>query len=403
MLIRFRRLFSLVLVVTALFAHTNTNGQILKSIKERAKSILVEEAKGLVDSKDVSVSEKGEKESGTPIKKMSDSVEDPINEKRNGNRFENEDYTFRTIQGPNSSFEPIKIRTYMDEPLFVQSTKKEQHLHEMAFFTLLEIDALSEYYQGINKDLLFTDATAKSVEERNQFFIQRHLIMSSGLLFKKEAILPFFCIDVNGDCGALERQYLSVDRARFAKSLDTWGGLYANPFERRKTYKSFLVANFNDLIELSKSVSQDDPLVAYLIMNGEISHSYVDFDRGGFWLQQENLSVFPHAYLNKYESRFPGEERIGSSMSGKVFVAMDLDSINSLLDGASHKSLFLLHKIKINKQNMNLEGGKLVSSPSFSFQLENSVVEIYSDQYLTEKIAEFDYNALEFIRIPAIN
>ncbi|NHE55760.1 hypothetical protein [Cyclobacterium plantarum] len=402
MLTRCSRLFSLVLVVAALFVHTNTNGQILKTIKERAKSILVEEAKELVNPKEISVSERSEKDSGTPIKTMADNVENPINEKRNGNRNKNEDYAFSTIQGPNSSFEPIKIRTYMDEPLFVQSTKKEQHLHEMAFFTLLEIDALSEYYQDIHKDLLFTDATAESVEERNQFFIQRHLIKSSGLLFKKEVILPFFCIDVNGDCEALERSYLSLDRARFAKSLDIWGGLYANPFERRKIYKSFLSNHFDDLIKLSKSIIKDDQLEAYLVMNGGISHDYVDFDRNGFWLELGNLGHFQHAFLNNYQARFPEEEKIGSGPS-KVFVALDLDAISSLLGGASDKPLFLLHKIKISNQNLGLEDGRIVGAPSFSFQLETSVVEIYSDPYLTEKIAEFDYNALEFFPIPGLN
>lgn len=79
--------------------------------------------------------------------------------------------------------------------------------------------------------------------------------------------------------------------------------------------------------------------------------------------------------------------------SSKIFLSINPEKAKKL-SLAVGSPLFTVAKVKIyhNKKTLVSDGGRV----PFSFELENSIIEVYKDQALTNKIGEINVDKLVF-------
>ena len=295
-----------------------------------------------------------------------------------------------TYPSPSNNFIEITIQTHKGLPRF-----GELYYHrgvtpptnQAAYNILLDLKYLTNVYADMDQTKLTNyNHNQTNLKDENSRFAQNHLLKLAGHLCSDMVLEKYFC-----DTSAKVKCTFK-DAYGLRKPIAYWGGSRTNEFQQMRSFLGFKKKYLETLQNWSKEFLKGDEEIGYLVSKSTIasiafgkSKAY-DFQKKGYWLKSLISSggnwLGPIQYLDF--SAVTKNERILKEHQLKVFLAIPPEKAKILSLMAGHP-LFTVVKARVFPSEKALSNSKRVQ---YSFELKSSIVEIYKDAALTQKIGE---------------
>ena len=335
---------------------------------------------------------------------ISNSLSILAQEIRNNEELQEQSRTENTvIYRANSRFNTIKLKEYKGLPevrmagsLDNPSTRvkiKRENVSFGNYLMLLEMKLYKDSYNLLDTDNLvgFSDTNNYNEDEKKVLIVQEHLKQIALKQTTDDAYISYFCDGGKDQCYQWKRRFSKI-----------WGGSAKNVFSIRRTFKSFVNDNFNDLQKLAATVKEEVYLVT-LLKFGDY-----DFSTNSFSFTIENLYDFEigkYKPIHKYENLFNDEEKsIKSHKEFKKFhnknkvnprkFSLDMSpaKAEAFLNKNKDRKLYGVYKIKYKRNSL----GTSIDKDAFPimFHLTSPIMELYMDKDLSEKVRDFDISKI---------
>jgi hypothetical protein len=385
------KLFQLILISFFICNVQPVDAQILKKLQKKIVKIVEKEIDETIDGKK---EKESEKKAETPKQKSLQEIEKGLEKQQ----FEKG----LIIPAPNPRLQSLKLQSYKglprvgvlnyydiykpiynkngvgattiatrdyDKKKLVETELKERKNNLKNYSLLLEMKFLNEFYNEIEKDYLMQGQIA-----------QEHLKNIAYGLTTHEAYPKYFCGD-DANC----KKWINSNNER---KSSIWGGDSRNEFNKQKSYITFVKDNLEDLKKWSAAINTE----VYVVK--KIKFQTYDFEKEGFpierfhlgnafnWSTQipsNDLELRRHVPVNDIEMSIKNDTYI------EFLIKIPADKAETFLKQNKSKTLLAVYKIKYD----NIVDP--AQSPfSKSFHLTSSIIEIYNDDALTNKVYEIN-------------
>jgi hypothetical protein len=251
------------------------------------------------------------------------------------------------------------------------------------FEQLLVLKHLSENFKDIDKNRFTQRTSSMYVADKNSYLAQTHLLKLASVSAGAKIVKEYFCNDKKEDCEKMVASY------QFGNSYGyKWGGKEANEFRKLNTYKSYVSKYLEPLQQWSTELIKNDQVKAYYV--AAIKLGTYDFDNEGYWLDRRR-SLGPNSFLNfsnfdpvKVENR-----KLANLRKPNILYKIPPDEAEKFRE--KFNTVYIVFQINITIKGLDYSKERVFKR----FNIEGSVMNIYTDEALTQQIAELLIENLE--------
>ncbi len=247
------------------------------------------------------------------------------------------------------------------------------------FRYLLAFNYLEDILVHLDTVELISSRTPGARSLQREALIAQELILQMAIhCCDSKSAKKYFC-SPGENCQISRKRYLG------------WGGTAGlkNEFDRTLSYQAFIKDNYQGLLRWSRELENE----AYLVMPSKLE-TY-DFQKGAFPIHiSPGRSPENGGYYlpkNDFEKQLMGEMETSGSFATLIkYLQMDLEEGKALRERVN--LLYFVYRIKyydVFKKDKLVRGGHSPKNFLLSYCLESPIVEIYEDNSLTKKLAEF--------------
>lgn len=370
----------------------NSNAQFLKRIKQKVENISNE------------------------IKRKKVSKNETKKENVNSNNEESKHLNFEKgilFSSPSDNFQSFELQKYKNLPRFgtinsygvytsskynydkLMRTKIETYESAQQLFLIMaKTKYVSKYFNELNKNVLYTKASySTNQEERAKINFQHSL----------QSYIEKFAYRFTTDTG--KQKYFTNPKSKRGKAV-TWGGYYADEFQKNESYQNFVNDNLNLIKTWADKFLVNDEFEFYYVQ--PLFLSKYDFEKQVFYLNSTlhrdinsiqikskyngDLRNIFNNYIPKNEFENYGTE--DPKYNNKKFIykiepskAKSLrDNLGNLNSNRNQKIVFMVRKVKMSYvDDKSLDNTKF-NEPEFSYSFSERYADLYSDEALKNKI-----------------
>lgn len=283
---------------------------------------------------------------------------------------------------PSADFRDVVIQAHNGLPRYGE-LQFNRDLHKLltlkAYQALLELRFLEETFKNLDRTKLTKHPSyARDLEIKNSEFAQNHLLTLARETLSDTKLQEYFC-DANAKtpCNFYnpsgERSHISY-----------WGGTSNNEFAQNRNFSNFTKNYFEILKNWSQTFYKDGNEVAYYVTKGLVAEKY-DFSEKGYWIG--NLFSIGGDFVLHHTNflAYTENERGIRHQRKKIFLPMNADKAEAY-NLIPRAPVFILFKVIVSPNPINNR------NVVWEFELESSIIEIYKDPALTDKMGEIDIN-----------
>ncbi len=284
-----------------------------------------------------------------------------------------------TYAAPNSKFVDINIQSHKGLPrfgdlYFVRGVTPPTN--PQAYNQLLKMKYLVDAYADMNKEMLTDYDQSRSGDKKleNSFMTQSQLLLLASKICTENELKKYFCPEKSS------KPCTFINTYGQRSNIGHWGGDRGNKFAQIRSYKAFIKENLSDLQNWSTTLFKNDMELAYMVSRTFVADAY-DFQHKGYWIKGNVGGQSPLISNIRFAPYGQDQQNMGRV---KFLLPITPEKAKSLRF-QQRSPIFIVAKVKIYPD-------KEISSPSnrtpFAYELENTTLEVYKDNALTEKIGE---------------
>ena len=254
-----------------------------------------------------------------------------------------------------------------------------------AFTELLKMRFKEDMFAAMDKDY-FTVRTPNMYDKKQKSYTgQQHVLTLANALCTTEQAIQFFCNPKEEDCTRIfpEEGYYNEPR-----NIRYWGGRGASEFQKLRAYTSFVKEKFPLVQEWAKTLYPDNKISGYYVAKTNLG-TY-DFKEGGYWLRTGEFSN--NGFLLRWFGLQPSnssERKLMHPNGSSILLKMSPEKAEAFSE--NYQYLFLV--FDVTGQLNGLENYR-ADQLKTTFTLNSSVIEIYTDDALTNRVGEIDINTM---------
>lgn len=284
-----------------------------------------------------------------------------------------------TYTAPNIKFVDITIQSHKGLPRFgdlYYLRGVTPPTNPQAYNQLLKMKYLVDAYNDMNKEMLTDYDQSKSGDKNleNSFMTQSQLLLLASKICTENELKKYFCPEKTTKPCAF------IDSYGNRKNIGHWGGDKGNRFAQIRSYKAFVNENLSDLQDWSTTLFKDDIELAYMVSQTFVADAY-DFQNKGYWIKGDVGGSSPLIRNIRFVPYGQDQQNISQV---KFLLSITPEKAKSLRF-QQRSPVFIVAKVKIYPDN---EISSSNNRTPFAYELENTTLEVYKDNALTEKIGE---------------
>lgn len=383
-----------------LFSVTIANAQFLKKIGQSIKKEI----------------KKVEKETDRLLKKNdthSNKNENKTNDAENINFKEGLEF-----KAPNNDFSKIILQKYNGLPRFGTLTShgnntgkkfdsetknrlseilNKDNDYQQRYLLMIETKYLSKNFDDVERNVFYKSPTVTedlSIKKHKNFqgYIQNFI--------KKIAYRTV------SDIGK-KKYFFNENETQYDGGSQEWGGRGADEFMKMEAYQNFLDESLESLKDWSKEFFLNDEADIYYVET--IGIDKYDFEKQGYFI---NISVEKPIF--KLDTRLTGdysqfgtyqpqnEYEMGIKDEGfnKILFEMPISEAKNLKEKlsfngiSSRKVAYAVRKLKLKATKQRNLPNNVFQKQEFTFSIASPIIEIYSDEDLSDKIGIINYESI---------
>ncbi len=254
-----------------------------------------------------------------------------------------------------------------------------------AFAELLKIRFKEDMFAVMDKDY-FTERTQNMYDkELKSYTAQQQVLALANALCTTEQAITFFCNSKEEDCIKVFPQQGYYNDPQ---NIRPWGGRGASEFQKLRAYTSFVKEKFTLVQEWAKTLYPDNKITGYYVAKTNLG-TY-DFKEGGYWLHTHQFHN--QGFLLRWFGLQPSnssERKLVHPNGSSILLKMSPEKAETFSE--THQQLFLVFEVTAYVNGLeNYRADQLKST----FTLNSPIIEIYSDDGLTNRVAEIDINTM---------
>ncbi|MCR9264196.1 MAG: hypothetical protein NXH86_08550 [Flavobacteriaceae bacterium] len=386
--------YILFVILLGMAAPTHVQGQFLKKLKKSVEEKIAQKADEKTDeilngTNGNTSSTKKETEKSTNTQSETKTPPSVPNQKKASTTYPvGTEGSVITYTSPSSDFIDITIQSHKGLPrygalYFVRGTTKPTD--NKAYEKLMELQFLEQTYADINRSKLTKSNSSqqeKGQEFKNSEFAQHHLLQLAGYASSDKVLKEYFCDpEAKSPCNF-------YNPAGERKHIAYWGGAGKNEFAQNRSYTSFVKNYLEPLQEWSRTFYANGSETVYYVNRALVSEKY-DFKNKGYWINNIFSLVGSSFMLHHSEFLpFTENEKALANNAKKHFVPID-PSMAKTLNLQQRSPVFAVLKVKVSPKLSN------PTHVAWEYELEDSIIEIYRDAALTNKMGEIDLKTLQ--------
>ncbi len=255
-----------------------------------------------------------------------------------------------------------------------------------AFTELLKIRFKEEMFAAMDKDY-FTERTNTMFEKDiMSHTAQQHTLALANALSTNEHAMGYFCNQKeDSDCTSKFPQEGYYNEPR---NIRPWGGRGATEFQQLRAYTSFAKNDLPKIAKWGSTLLPDNTLNGYYVTRTHLGK--YDFKAGGFWLMTHQF--YNQGFLLKWYGLQPGnssQRKLMHPNCASILLKMSPDKAETFSEKVQQVYLVFDVTGKLNGLE-NYRADQLKTT----FTLNSPVIEIYTDDALTNRVGEIDINTM---------
>jgi len=275
-----------------------------------------------------------------------------------------------------------------EEGYFEMDKRSSHHMaSKHAFMELLKMRFKEDMFAVMDKDL-FTERKQNMYEEElKSLTAQQHVLALANALCNTQQLIRFFCNPKEEDCvpGFPQEGYYNEPR-----NQRPWGGRGASEFQKLRAYTAFVGEKFPMVEKWGKSLYPDDILEGYYVARTNLG-TY-DFKEGGYWFNTHQF--YNRGFLLHWYGLQPSnsaERNLMHPNGTSILFKMPPEEAEHFSE--KHQYLYLVLDVTGYLNGVeNYRADQLKTT----FSLNSPIIELYSDDGLTQKVGEIDINTMVF-------
>lgn len=275
------------------------------------------------------------------------------------------------------------------EASYVNIDKRFSHNNASrhAFLELLKIRFKEEMFAAMDLNY-FTERTNSMFEEDlMSHTAQQHTLALANSLTTNKQAMSYFCNQKeDSDCISKFPQEGYYNEPR---NLRPWGGRGATEFQQLRAYTGFVKNELSNIVEWGSTLLPDNILKGYYVTRTHLGK--YDFKAEGFWLITHQF--YNQGFLLKWYGLQPSnsaERKLMHPNGASILLKMSPEKAETFSEKVQQVYLVFDVTGKLN----GLESYR-ADQLKTTFTLNSSIIEIYSDDGLTNKVGEIDINTME--------
>lgn len=272
---------------------------------------------------------------------------------------------------------------------YAEIDKKDSNnkVSKHAFMELLKIRFKEDMFQVMDREL-FTEREQNMYDkELKSYTAQQHVLALANTLCSKRESRRFFCNQKEEDCtsGFKEDGYYNEPQ-----NIRPWGGRGASEFQQLRAYTAFVNKHFPTIEKWGKSLYPDNSIEGYYVARANLG-TY-NFKDGGYWLNTDQF--YNNGFLFQWYGLQPSnssERKLMHPNGTSILFKMAPEDAEVFSE--KHQYLFLVLDMTGSLNGMeNYRADQLKTT----FSLNSPLIEIYSDDGLTQKAGEININTMVY-------
>ncbi|MBQ4915461.1 hypothetical protein J8L85_13485 [Maribacter sp. MMG018] len=254
-----------------------------------------------------------------------------------------------------------------------------------AFTELLKIRFKEDMLAAMDKDYFTVRTPNMYDKEQKSYTAQQHVLNLANALCTTEQAIQFFCNTKEEDCG---RVFPKEGYYNEPRNIRYWGGRGASEFQKLRAYTSFVKEKFPLVQEWAKTLYPDNKINGYYVAKTYLG-TY-DFKEGGYWLRTGEFSN--NGFLLRWFGLQPSnssERKLVHPNGSSILLKMSPEKAETF----SEKYQYLFLVFDVTGQLNGLENYR-ADQLKTTFTLNSPVIEIYTDDALTNRVGEIDINTM---------
>lgn len=272
--------------------------------------------------------------------------------------------------------------TYVDIDKRFSHNNASRH----AFAELLKIRFKEEMFAAMDTDY-FTERTNTMFEkDKMSHTAQQHTLLLANALSTNEHAMSYFCNQKeDSDCTS---RFPQAGYYNEPSNIRPWGGRGATDFQQLRAYTTFAKNDLPVIVKWGSTLLPDNTLNGYYVTRTHLGK--YDFKAGGFWLITHQF--YNQGFLLKWYGLQPGnsaERKLMHPNGASILLKMSPDKAETFSEKVQQIHLVFNVTGKLN----GLESYR-ADQLKTTFTLNSPIIEIYSDDSLTNKVDEIDINTM---------
>ncbi|RDY60205.1 hypothetical protein [Flagellimonas nanhaiensis] len=256
-----------------------------------------------------------------------------------------------------------------------------------AFVELLKIRYKEDMFSVMDRSL-FTERKQNMYDkEQKSYTAQQQVLALANALSTKMELKRFFCNEKGEDCASTFKEDGYYNEPR---NIRTWGGRGASEFQQLRAYTTFVNELFPKLQQWGNSLHPTNKIDGYFVAKAQLGK--YDFKDGGYWLDTNQF--YQNGFLLRWRGLQPintSERKLMHPNGTSILYKMSPEEAETFSE--KYKHIFLVLDVMASLDGMeNYRADHLKTT----YTLNSPVIEIYSDDGLTNKVGEINIETMVY-------